>query len=318
MGLFGKSKDDKGLSKSEYYNIIFEMLVVAKRLTKDSIIRYITFKFNDDCNNSAFEKALSKFNTVKEKYSDEIWYELNDRQSMKVINCKVSVASAPEKMKEVLDVGFKPFKDDVKAEVEKLIQNLPQKTKFRDFEKEIEAYGSRLNLPYSREYPKYYVFSSAVAEIVAEYLTSGHKTVTHLIAIKTLNYLKIRQSEESYCAFAARAVNFYKFSDDADKYTAITNEMCIEAIKVSGFFEETVAGKYDIHKLADSVCRAPTLATPSNLYLDKTLDWGKIMGEMDMAADAACFYAWMYISDKTGETSNELEVIIKGLVDFLN
>lgn len=87
MGLFGKSKDNKGLSKGEYYNIIFDMLALAKALNKDSICRFIKAKFNDDCDNRDFEKALSKFDTVSDIRSDDIWYTLNFKQADKAVQC---------------------------------------------------------------------------------------------------------------------------------------------------------------------------------------------------------------------------------------
>lgn len=305
MGLFGKSKDDKGLSKSEYYNIIFDMLALAKALNKDSICRFIKAKFNDDCDNRDFEKALSKFDTISDKFSNDIWYTLNSKQADKAVQCTYI------KKNEIFDIGFKPFKEEVKAKVEEIIQNLPSNPKESAFVDEIESYKSSLRLPFNNGIPMPLIFEMTVAEVFADYLIAGNDKVAYMAAIHTFRHLRgLKNGEYSYCAFALRALNYGNLKTDKGEYKSITKNDCLELAKTCDLFTRADDG------VADNILRADIFACSDGGRYMK--DWSSLICDNEMAVDAACFYTWKNLSKVFEKEANSLEEILNMVIDCIN
>lgn len=305
MGLFGKSKDDKGLSKSEYYNIIFDMLALAKALNKDSICRFIKAKFNDDCDNRDFEKALLKFDTTSDKFSNNIWYTLNSKQADKSVQCTYI------KKNEIFDIGFKPFKEEVKAKVEGIIKNLPSNPKEAAFVDEVKNYESSLRLPFENGIPMVLVFEMTVAEVFADYLLAGNDEVAYIAATHTFRHLRgLKNGEYSYCAFALRAFNYGKFNADKGEYKSITKNDCLELANTCDFF-----ARVD-NSVADNILRANTFDVP-DLRLGLR-HWNELLCDNEIAVDAACFYTWKTLCKLYEKEANTSKEIVDLLINCIN
>ena len=305
MGLFGKSKDNKGLSKGEYYNIIVDMLALAKALNKDSICRFIKAKFNDDCDNRDFEKALLKFDTTSDKFSNDIWYTLNSKQADKAVQCTYI------KKNEIFDIGFKPFKEEVKAKVEKIIQNLPSNPKEAAFVDEVKNYESSLRLPFENGIPMVLVFEMTVAEVFADYLLAGNDEVAYIAAKHTFRHLRgLKNGEYSYCAFALRAFNYGKFNADKGEYKSITKNDCLELANTCDLF-----ARVD-NSVADNILRANTFDVP-DLRLGLR-HWNELLCDNEIAVDAACFYTWKTLCKLYEKEANTSKEIVDLLINCIN
>lgn len=305
MGLFGKSKGSQEVS----FDIVFEMLAKTHTLTRDCIKRYYEAKFGE-CEDKKLDKVLSKFDKVEKS---ETWYRLNSKQYDKYLAQKVVVRSSIKK-DEIFDIGFKPFKDKVKANVEEIIRSLPQNAKINDFNDEIEKYKSSLRLPFDNNIPMPLIFSTAVAEIVADYLITGNRAVISFVTRQNIRFLfdLNREQEFSYCAFALRALNYKNSAADKDEYKSITKEDCLEAAKACGLFEQEDNKAY----IADIILKAPTFS-----YSDggrQMKNWNSMMCEIDVAVDAACFHTWKTLCDICDEEANELKEIINLLTGYIN
>jgi len=305
MGLFGKSKGNKGLSKSEYYNIIVDMLALAKVLNKDSIRRVIKAKFNDDCEGGDFEKALSKFDTVSDIRSDDIWYRLTFKQADKAVQCTYI------KKSEIFDIGFKPFKEKVKAKVEEIIKNLPSNPKEAAFVDEVKNYESSLRLPFENGIPMVLVFEMTVAEVFADYLLAGNDEVAYIAAKHTFRHLRgLKNGEYSYCAFALRAFNYGKFNADKGEYKSITKNDCLELANTCDLF-----ARVD-NSVADNILRANTFDVPDlRLGLRR---WNELLCDNEKAVDAACFYTWKTLCKLYEKEANTSKEIVDLLIDCIN
>lgn len=305
MGLFGKSKGNKGLSKSEYYNIIVDMLALAKVLNKDSIRRVIKAKFNDDCEGGDFEKALSKFDTVSDIRSDDVWYRLTFKQADKAVQCTYINKN------EIFDIGFKLFKEKVKAKVEEIIQNLPSNPKEAAFTDEIKNYESSLRLPFENGIPMVLVFEMTVAEVFADYLLAGNDEVAYIAAKHTFRHLRgLKNGEYSYCAFALRAFNYGKFNADKGEYKSITKNDCLELANTCDLFARVN------DSVVDKILRADTFAySDGGRYMK---DWSSLICDNEMAVDAACFYTWKTLCKLYEKEANTSKEILDLLINCIN
>ena len=307
MVFFGKSSAGQEVS----FDIIAEMIHVTHTLTRDSIKRYYEAKFGE-CDDQKLDKVLSKFD---KRENSGTWYELNSKQAMKFISGKAVVRSSINK-REIIDIGFKPIKDEVKTWVEDIIRTMPDDAKLTDFEYLIKHAKGRpdFNHIYNVYHPLYLVFSIAVAEIVADCLIAGNKAAISFATTRNLKFLfKLNQNQEYfYCAFAVRALNYRSFAENKDKYKPITKEACLEAAKTCNLFKQ----EPNKDAIANLILKANTFAFSDGGHIWK--DWDSMMNEIDIAVDAVCFHTWKKLCDIYEEDANELDEIIDMLTDYFD
>lgn len=162
-------------------------------------------KYNEECDDVALDKALSKFKVARESTQQRTWYELTYDQWEKE---RIEVPSVTKE--EILDICYARFRKNVKRYVRKLLSVLDQKPEKRLFEEglrklvEVGLHGQDIS-GLERE-----LIGNIISEAMVERLLAKDPTVITIVIEEVFEHLRNHKSIQLGCALALRALCFEK------------------------------------------------------------------------------------------------------------
>lgn len=317
-------KSDKAFGPKEYFSLIAEMLYCVDPdycLTKDSVRLYIKAKYNHDCDDKKLTKALSKFDSSLDT-NGETWYDLKSKQYSKFVGKKWVVRSSV-KMDEILDLGFKPLKDKMKADLAEKMDK-PTCTNSKKFEEYRSIYLNTIQPQFSNRYktakfPHYELSHRAIAELMTERLLDNNAKAIQIVNCEVFKEI-IPFSDDSgcksyqrICAFALRVLAYKKHLDSGnnpEEYKSITIEDCLEIAKNHEIFKphRDAAEEYDKPSYIDSL--AENMFTSAfkvrNGSRNRVLKWEDLLWRNQLATDKACYELYKYILEKCQSANKDV------------
>lgn len=320
MGLFDKLRDTvnsavdtvQGVDHSKtqrYYDIIFTLLSIVDRLTKESIQTYFKVQYNEVCDDAALDKALSKFDSEVESRHQKTWYMLTFQQwkNKRTNNSNIN--------KDVIyDICFKDYIDNVKEKFEEILQIVSENPSNKLFKRGLDNLEQDLQFPRfdSHKYPYPYLAGKVMGSIMVERFWAMDKTVQTIVIEAVCDRVCGCRDLERVYAFALRALHFNEFGKDLNEYSTITEEDCYNAVINSPAY------KRDMMELTPFDNKEAIIGHKTKKMINSTFfnqstdfDWATWAVKDIRFVDAACYYTWKKISENfdKGDTA-DIEFIV--------
>ncbi len=297
MGLFDKlsKKLENSISTGEnskrYYGIILNLLCNVEVLTKNNIKAYFKAKYNEECDDAALNKALSKFEAEDKR--NDTWYSLTFKQFQQE---KLDNSFNNKDKDEIIEICFKDFKEEIKIKFKELLNNVSPIVEKRLFDRELDKFKRILNLPDSKRYPLMLVAGKAMGDVIIALLLSKDKDVIFLVSEEICEYMcKYKGLERAY-AIAMHAQWFKNNEKCFDKYQSFSQEDCYDVIDASPTFtkeieKSTYSNETARKMFASQLYNCEIISTTSDF------DWKRWAFKDTKFVDMSCYYALSKMAD---------------------
>lgn len=323
MGLFDKLREaveSTGLvggneKEKKYYDIVLNLLLCVRHLKKEHMQKIITVKCNEDCDIPTLDKVLKKFKPVTEPKTGEIWYETSYEQLSKA-NRDDGGHSYFNKG-EIYDICFADFKEEIRSKFKETFEVVKSNPSERILKQGISRIIDPLPSGYagSDDYPNYRIAIKVIAEEISKLLFAGDCLIKEIVADEAISWLKYARENSKYeyiprlYAFALRALHYAKSSEIDQEYSSIVLTDCHDAAYHSKIYQKRMEeNPFEKEGILDAA--AERIFESEIIIASSKINWYYWAMKNVKFIDAACYFAWLKISDECEQITDNVEDVV--------
>ena len=248
MGLLDKLREavesvlDSDPTSKQYYDIVLNLLICEKRLTKEHIQAFIQGKYKEECNVAVLDKVLTKFDTKTEPKTRETWYQLTFKQAFPGSNQEAGPSCYTKE--EVWSICFAGLREEIRAKFRNVYGVVKQNPTPHILKQGIDKVTE--DLPQWPDYPNTTVAAQVIGEEICNLLFAGDALIESIAADKAHWWLRYTYEEKKaeyithLYAFVVHALHYEKVNLQ-NVYPSITKAECDAAVAQSAYFQKQAA-----------------------------------------------------------------------------
>lgn len=305
MGLFDKLRDTVGSdpNSKRYYDIVLNLLICEKRLTKEHIQTFIKAKYSENCGETVLDKVLAKFATSTEPKRHEIWYELTEKQLENTVSCYTK--------EEVRSICFAAFQNEIHVQFQEVYAVVQQNATPRILEQGIKKLTA--DLP-NWDYPYVTIAYQVIGEEICHLLFAGDSFIQGIAADAALSHLKYTYEEHKseyithLYAFVLHALQYEK-ANQQNAYVSLTKEDCDTAVAQSSYYQKQAA-QNPFNKDAVLKNAAEWILKREPILAPSKFEWEHWAIKNEKFVDAACHLALSAIREGYEDPATDTEAAV--------